>query len=89
MTIKTTVVAGGTSVKVGIGPVGDPDKYGKTADLAANSKIDSIPAHAVLTSAEDVQVHMVATAGSIGDTAASAGAIRLRLVFATLNSLDD
>ena len=89
LTIKTTVVAGGTTVKVGIGPTSDPDKYGKTADLVANSKIDVIPAHAVLSSAEDVQLNMVATAGGIGDTAASAGAVRLRIVFATLNSLDD
>ena len=87
--IETLVVAGGTSVKVGIGPVGDPDQYGLTADLAKNTKADLIPAHAVLASAEDIQINMVTAAGAIGDTAASAGAVRVRIVYAVPNSLDD
>jgi hypothetical protein len=87
--IETAVVAGGTSVKVGIGPVGDPDQYGLTADLAKNTKADLIPAHAVLAALEDIQINMVTAAGAIGDTAASAGAVRVRIVYAVPNSLDD
>ncbi len=87
--IETAVVAGGNSVKVGVGPTGDPDQYGLTADLAKNTKIDLIPAHAVLAALEDIQVNMCATAGGIGNTAASAGAVRVRIVYAVQNSLDD
>lgn len=87
--IETACVAGGTSVKVGVGTTGDPDKYGKTTDLTQNQKIDTLPAHAVLSSAEDIQVNATATAGGIGDTAFSAGAVRVRIVYAMTNSLDD
>ena len=87
--IETLVVAGGTSAKVGIGPIGDPDKYGLSSAFTKNLKTDVIPAHAVLSGAEDVQVHMVTAAGDIGDTVASSGAVRVRIVYAALNSLDD
>ncbi len=87
--IETLVVAGGTSVKVGIGPVGDPDKYGITSAFTKNLKIDTIPAHAVLSGAEDLQVNMCATGGGIGDTVARAGAVRVRIVYAVPNSLED
>ncbi len=87
--IETLVVAGGTSVKVGIGPTSDPDKYGITSAFTKNLKIDTIPPHAVLSGAEDVQINMCATGGAIGDTAASAGAVRIRIVYALPNSLID
>ena len=89
--IETAVVAGGTSVKVSVGIAGgDVDKYGKTADLTKNQKIDTIPVHAILASAEDVQVGIVVTDGStLGDTDASAGVVRVRIVYAVQNSLDD
>jgi len=87
--IETAVVAGGTSVKVGIGPVGDPDKYGITSAFTQNLKIDTIPVHAILSGAEDVQINMCATGGGIGDTVASAGAVRVRAVYAVPNSLVD
>ena len=89
--IETLVVAGGTSVKVAIGVAGgDVDKYGKTANLSKNAKIDTIPTHAVLGGAEDVQIGIVVTDGStLGDTDASAGAVRVQIVYAALNSLDD
>lgn len=87
--IETLVVAGGTSVKVGIGPTSDPDKYGITSALTKNLKIDTIPAHDVLSGAEDVQINMCATGGGIGDSAASSGDVRVRLVYAIPVSLDD
>ena len=87
--IEALVVAGGTSVKVGIGPTSDPDKYGITSALTKNLKIDIIPAHVVLSGAEDVQINMCATGGGIGDAAASDGDVRVRLVYAIPVSLDD
>ncbi len=89
--IETAVTAGGTSVKVSIGLAGgDVDKYGKTGTLAQNQKIDTIPDWAVLSGAEDVEIGIVVTDGStLGDTNASAGAVRVRIVYAVPNSLDD
>jgi hypothetical protein len=87
--IEELVVAGGTSVQVGIGPVSNPDQYGISAAFTKNLKTDVIPVHAILSSLEDIQVNMVTAAGDIGDTVASAGAVRVRIVYATLNSLDD
>jgi len=85
--IETLIVSSGTSVKVGIGPTSDPDKYGITSAFTKNLKIDTIPAHAVLSSAEDVQINMCATGGGIGSNAATAGDIRVRIVYQTLSSL--
>lgn len=87
--IETAAVAGGTSVKVGIGPVADPDKYGITSGLTQNLKIDIIPDWAVLSGAEDIQINACATGGGIGDTAFSAGVVRVRIVYLALNSLDN
>lgn len=89
--IETTVVAGGTSVKVGIGiGGGDVDKYGKTGTFAQNQKTDSILDWDVLSGAEDIQIGILVTDGtSLGDTNASAGAVRVRIVYALPNSLDD
>jgi len=89
LNIQTLVVAAGTSAKVGLGTVADPDKYGITSGKTKNLKIDTIPEHAVLSGAEDVQVSMCATNGDVGDSAASAGAVRVRIVYAVPNSLDD
>lgn len=87
--IEVLAVAGGTTVKVGIGVAADPDKYGKTSALTKNLKVDTIPAHAVLASLEDLQIFACATAGGAGDTGFSAGSFRVRIVYVALNSLDD
>jgi len=90
MNIETLVVAdGGTTVKVGLGPTADPDKYGITADLAKNTKFSTIPDWAVLSGAEDVQINMCATGGGIGDTAATAGVVRVHMVYALPVDLAD
>jgi hypothetical protein len=66
------------------------DKYGKTSAFTKNLKIDTIPTHAVLGGAEDVQIGIVTSDGSaLGDANASAGAVRVRIVYALPNSLDD
>lgn len=82
--IMTLVVAGGTSVKIGIGPTGSTNKYGLTADLLKNTKITTNVDLTTIApvSAEDVQINLVTTAGNVlGDTAATAGKIRCTIVY--------
>ena len=87
------VISAVTAVKVGIGVVSDPDKYGKTANLLQNSKVNTIPDWAVLSGTEDIQIYAVdtdgAAAGTIGGGATGTDEVRVRIVYATLNSLDN
>lgn len=80
--IDALVVAGGTTVKVGIAPdVADPDEYGLSAALTKNTKISVIPAPAVLATAETLSVFACATAGGVGDTNITAGKVRVRVTY--------
>ena len=87
------VITASTAVKVGIGVAADPDKYGKTTGLTQNLKVDTIPDWAVLSGAEDIQIYAVdtdgAAAGTIGGGAVGTDEVRVRIVYATLNSLDN
>lgn len=87
--ITVLAVAGGTSVKVGIGlAAGDVDKYGLSADLAKNTKTNVIPDWAVLSGAETLAVCAVTSDGSaLGDTNWSAGSVRVRIVYLDLTAL--
>ncbi len=86
---ETAGATGGTTDNVGIGPVANPDLYSPTVgDVTLNGKIDHIPDWAVLSSAEDIQVNAVTSAGAIGDTAVG-GTHRVRIVYLVLSSLDD
>lgn len=87
--IDALVVAGGTTVKVAIGiAAGDVDKYGLATGLTQNLKINTIPAHAVLGSSEQLAVCGVVTDGSaLGDTNLSSGSVRVRIVYIDLLSL--
>ena len=88
--VESALTGGGTTANWGIGTAGDPDKYSPTVGvLAKNSKIDTIPDWAVLSGAEDIQVHGVTAGGAIGDTALTVGSVRVRIVYAVPNSLDD
>ena len=86
-----TLIGAATAVKVGLGIAADPDKYGKTSALTKNLKIDTIPAYAVLSGAEDVKVFATdtagAAAGTIGGTAGNA--VRVRIVYTVCKSLDN
>lgn len=90
-----TLIAGDTTgddglTKVGIGISSDPDKYGKTAALTQNSKVDTIPDWAVLASPEDIQVYAVDNSGTaVTEKFVAAGVVRVRIVYAVCNSLDD
>ncbi len=90
--IQTLAVAGGTSVKVGIGAhAGTTNTYGNTSALTKNLKIDTIPAAwAVLASALTLDVCACAsTATGLGDTNFSAGTVRVRVVYLARVSLAD
>lgn len=84
------LISATTAVKVGLGISGDEDKYGKTSNLTQNQKIDTIPTHAVLGSAEDIQIFAVDTSGAAAGVIGGTGEeVRVYLVYAALNSLDD
>jgi uncharacterized membrane protein len=98
--LQTTVVGDASGddglVKVGIGITSDPDKYGKSADLVKNHKIDTIPDWAVLSGAEIVCVKGCDTSGDgvtekfVADVpAGTRNQVRVRIVYAVPNSLDD
>lgn len=83
-----TIITATTAVKVGIGTAGDPDKYGLSADLLKNTKIDSAPAAALLASGEDVLLFACDNAGSAAGTINS-GTFHVRIVVDVLVSLAD
>lgn len=90
-----TLVVGDASgddglVKVGLGTSGDPDKYGLTADLTKNAKIDTVPDWAVLASSEQLGLYAVDTSGdAVTEKYVGGETVRVRVVFLALNSLDD
>lgn len=86
--VATAAVAGGTSVKIGIGTADDPDAYGLTTAFARNLKIDTLVG-TVLAGQTVIKAFPCAGDGASGDTAFSAGAIRVRIIYEQLNSLDD
>lgn len=87
--IEKLVVSATTSVKVGIGPNGtDPNKYGITTDLTKNEKI-STPLAPILSAGEQIDVCVCTSAGDIGGSNASAGKVRVHIVYEVLQDLDD
>ena len=85
--VITALTGGSTTVKVGVGPVADPDKYGITSDLTIDEEFNTYPAFAQLSSAEDVKVNACATGGGIGDTALSGGEVVVRVRYKALTTL--
>lgn len=85
--VEVAATAGGTSVKVGLGTDTDPDAYGKTAAITANAKIDTLLAPAVLSGDAAIKAYPCATDGGAGDTAFSAGTMRVRVIYDRLSSL--
>lgn len=88
--IRETVVAGGNVAKVGMGPQGsDPDQFGKTSDLLAGTQFSNLlPDATSLLSATTVHICGDTTAGALGDTSITAGAVRAVLVYHTPNVLE-
>lgn len=83
------LTGGGTTVRFGVGVAADPDKYGNSAALTKNAKINTIPAHAVLGAPEALVVAATTGGGAAGDTALTVGAVRVRVVYAQAVSLAD
>jgi len=77
--------------KVGIGITADPNKYGLTADLAKNTKINTVIAsQALLTSAETVTVKAADNAGdAVTEKFVAGGLVHVRIVYDVLKPLDD
>ncbi len=88
--VELGLTGGGTTANYAIGTSGNPDLYSPTVGaLAKNSKTDFIPGHAVLGSAENIQVNGVTAGGAAGDTALTVGTVRVRIVYQVTNSLED
>lgn len=85
------VVAGGTSVKVGIGDhTGVCNTYGATAALTKNAKANTIPAWSPLAGAMYLDVCACATvATGLGDTNFSGGLVRVRIAYLVPANLPD
>ena len=86
--VSTLAVAGGTSAKIGVGTDADPDLYGLTSALMKNLKIDTTIGTRLATETA-IKAFPCAAAGTIGNTAFTSGAIRVRIIYDQLNSLDD
>lgn len=93
--LETAVTGDGTGdnlgAVIGIGPSGDTNKYGATTALTQDAKVDTIPTHAVLGSAEQIALNMLQVDGATASTEAftAGGSVRVRIVFEALNSLDN
>lgn len=90
--VEVALTGGGTTVTYSIGTAGDPDKYGTPASdaLTQNTKSNFMGPFAFLPSAEPIVLTGTATGGAAdGDTALTVGTVRVRVVYYTLNSLDD
>lgn len=76
--------------KVGLGVAADENKYGVTADLAQNTKIDTIPAWAV-NSGETLALYGLQADGATVCTEkfVAGSTVRVRVVYAVCNSLDN
>lgn len=87
--VETALTGGGTTDSYGIGTAGDPDKYGSSATLTQNSKSDFLGDGTVLSASEQLVLTGTASETADGDTALTVGSVRVRVVYLTLNSLDD
>ncbi len=85
--IVALVVAGGTTVKVGLGTHGtSPSLLGKTSALTKNAQNGLVPADAasLIASSTAIDISGVTSAGTaLGDTNISAGMVRVVLVYDT------
>lgn len=86
-----TAITGSGASGFGIGISGSETVYGESSTLTQNSKIDTMSASwTVLGSARDVRIYATDGAGTpAGTIGGSSEAIRVRIIFYALNSLDD
>jgi hypothetical protein len=92
---QVALIGGGTTVTWSIGVTADTDKYGTAGDgagdtLAKNSKLNFAIPGTLLTATEPLVLGAAVAGGATdGNTALTVGSVRVRVVYATLNSLDD
>jgi hypothetical protein len=84
--LVTAITGSGGAVKVGIGISSDPDKYGLSADLSKNAKVDRMP-NAALSGTTSIGIYACDTSGNAAGTID--GQVRIRLYYWGNNSLDD
>jgi len=90
LNVDSALTGGGTTANYAIGTSANPDLYSPiVGDLAKNSKTDFIPGHAVLGSAENIQVNGTTAGGAAGDTALTVGTVRVRIIYQVASSLED
>jgi hypothetical protein len=87
MHITETVVSGGSTAKMGLGPTGTKNKYGATADLVAGTKT-KVPLATLLTTSEAVLLQAVQTDGTTaGGTNITAGKVRVVIEYMAMDDL--
>jgi len=94
--VQTALTGGGTTVTWSLGTAATPNKYGTAGyptqadSLAQNSKSNWMGTWAFLTAAEQMVLTGCATGGAAdGDTALTVGSVRVRVIYYTLNALDN
>lgn len=76
--------------KVGIGVSGDPDAYGLSAALTANTKIDKIPSWAALAASTTLGVYACDNAGAaVTEKFVAGSTVRVVVTYYELDSLDN
>ncbi|MAT51522.1 MAG: hypothetical protein CMK32_10105 [Porticoccaceae bacterium] len=77
--IDTAVTGDGSGsdnfAKIGVGTAADPDLYGLTSALTANTKVTSMIAHAVIASETTVSLYTCQTGGTASDEKFTAGGL--------------
>lgn len=92
---ESQLTGGGTTATWSIGITGTVNKYGTAGNgagdtLLKNGKLDFTATPTRVASAEQIKLIGAATGGAAaGDTALTVGSVRVRIVYATCDSLDD
>ncbi len=90
MNIDALVVAGGTSVKVGLGLHGGTcNTWGNTGDLLKNTKANLLGTTVLSGDTTPEVCACASTATGLGDTNFSAGSVRVRIAYLKAASLPD
>jgi hypothetical protein len=87
--LQTAATAGGTTAAVGVGVDADQDAYGLSAALTLDSKINKLLTPTVSADSIALEAFPVTGVGAIGDTAFTAGTLRVRIVYDRLASLNN
>jgi hypothetical protein len=87
--VQTAATGGGTTAAVGIGVDADPDAYGVSAALTLDSKINKLLTPTFSSATIAIEAFPCTAAGAIGNTAFTAGTLRVRIVYDRQTSLNN